>query len=110
MKSDVWHDCHRWVFVVKKGYQEREEAIQTSVITKLKGVTLTNSSETGLHLWSAEDYVIPPNVSPSIYLSIYLEKKKFISVYMCHRSKHSPITFLSGQIMTPLSVRFSIYH
>uniref|UniRef100_A0A665TDT5 P2X purinoceptor n=1 Tax=Echeneis naucrates TaxID=173247 RepID=A0A665TDT5_ECHNA len=44
-----------------KGYQEREEAIQTSVITKLKGVTLTNSSETGLHLWSAEDYTIPPN-------------------------------------------------
>uniref|UniRef100_A0A665T5M5 P2X purinoceptor n=1 Tax=Echeneis naucrates TaxID=173247 RepID=A0A665T5M5_ECHNA len=50
-----------WVFVMKKGYQEREEAIQTSVITKLKGVTLTNSSETGLHLWSAEDYTIPPN-------------------------------------------------
>uniref|UniRef100_A0A665TFQ6 P2X purinoceptor n=1 Tax=Echeneis naucrates TaxID=173247 RepID=A0A665TFQ6_ECHNA len=52
-----------WVFVMKKGYQEREEAIQTSVITKLKGVTLTNSSETGLHLWSAEDYTIPPNVT-----------------------------------------------
>uniref|UniRef100_A0A3Q3VUT6 P2X purinoceptor n=1 Tax=Mola mola TaxID=94237 RepID=A0A3Q3VUT6_MOLML len=50
-----------WVFVVKKGYQEREEAIQSSVITKLKGVTLTNSSETGLHLWSPEDYVIPPS-------------------------------------------------
>lgn len=50
-----------WVFVMKKGYQEREEAIQTSVITKLKGVTLTNSTETGLHLWSSEDYVIPPN-------------------------------------------------
>ncbi|XP_068600286.1 P2X purinoceptor 5 [Brachionichthys hirsutus] len=50
-----------WVFVAKKGYQEREEAIQTSVITKLKGVTLTNSSESGLHLWSAEDYVIPPH-------------------------------------------------
>nr|XP_040036052.1 P2X purinoceptor 5 isoform X2 [Gasterosteus aculeatus aculeatus] len=50
-----------WVFVVKKGYQEREEALQTSVITKLKGVTLTNSSETGLQLWGAEDYVVPPN-------------------------------------------------
>ncbi|KAM7398441.1 hypothetical protein PAMA_006379 [Pampus argenteus] len=50
-----------WVFVVSKGYQVKEEAIQTSVITKLKGVTLTNSQETGLHLWSAEDYVIPPN-------------------------------------------------
>ena len=53
--------------MVRKGYQEREEAIQTSVITKLKGVALTNSSETGLHLWSAEDYVIPPNVSLSIH-------------------------------------------
>uniref|UniRef100_A0A668A951 Purinergic receptor P2X, ligand-gated ion channel, 5 n=1 Tax=Myripristis murdjan TaxID=586833 RepID=A0A668A951_9TELE len=51
-----------WVFVVKKGYQEKEEAIQSSVITKLKGVTLTNSSETGPYLWGAEDYVIPPNV------------------------------------------------
>lgn len=110
MRSDVLHECHRWVFVVKKGYQEREEAIQTSVITKLKGVTLTNSSETGLHLWSAEDYVIPPNVSPSIYLSIYIERKKLISVCICHRPKHSPVTFLSGQIMTLLSVRFSIYH
>ncbi|XP_077449335.1 P2X purinoceptor 5 isoform X1 [Stigmatopora argus] len=50
-----------WVFVMKKGYQEKEEAIQSSVITKLKGVTLTNSSESGLHLWSSEDYVIPPN-------------------------------------------------
>ncbi|XP_030602201.1 P2X purinoceptor 5 [Archocentrus centrarchus] len=50
-----------WVFVVKKGYQEKEEAIQSSVITKLKGVTLTNTSEAGPYLWSAEDYVIPPN-------------------------------------------------
>uniref|UniRef100_A0AAX7TW45 P2X purinoceptor n=1 Tax=Astatotilapia calliptera TaxID=8154 RepID=A0AAX7TW45_ASTCA len=58
-----------WVFVVKKGYQEKEEAIQSSVITKLKGVTLTNTSETGPYLWSAEDYVIPPNVSLSFSFS-----------------------------------------
>ncbi|KAJ0061702.1 hypothetical protein NL108_006838, partial [Boleophthalmus pectinirostris] len=50
-----------WVFVAKKGYQEKEEAIQTSVLTKLKGVALTNDSDKGLHLWGAEDYVIPPN-------------------------------------------------
>ncbi|XP_042288247.1 P2X purinoceptor 5 [Thunnus maccoyii] len=50
-----------WVFVVKKGYQEKEETIQSSVITKLKGVTMINSSETGSQLWSPEDYVIPPN-------------------------------------------------
>uniref|UniRef100_A0A3P9MDQ7 P2X purinoceptor n=1 Tax=Oryzias latipes TaxID=8090 RepID=A0A3P9MDQ7_ORYLA len=50
-----------WVFVVKKGYQEKDEAVQTSVITKVKGVSLINSSQTGPYLWSAEDYVIPPN-------------------------------------------------
>uniref|UniRef100_A0A673LVG3 P2X purinoceptor n=2 Tax=Sinocyclocheilus rhinocerous TaxID=307959 RepID=A0A673LVG3_9TELE len=49
-----------WVFLWKKGYQETEEAIQSSVITKLKGVDLTNSSHYGLQLWGAEDYVIPP--------------------------------------------------
>ncbi|XP_026106543.1 P2X purinoceptor 5 isoform X1 [Carassius auratus] len=49
-----------WVFLWKKGYQETEEAIQSSVITKLKGVDLTNSSQSGLQLWGAEDYVIPP--------------------------------------------------
>ena len=47
---------------MKKGYQEKEEAVQSSVITKLKGVALTNSSDSGPRLWGAEDYVIPPNV------------------------------------------------
>lgn len=63
----IFDGCFRWVFVVKKGYQEKEEAIQSSVITKLKGVALTNSSQTGLHVWSAEDYVIPPNVSLKLW-------------------------------------------
>ncbi|XP_061074209.1 P2X purinoceptor 5-like [Conger conger] len=49
-----------WVFLKKKGYQDTEESIQTSVITKLKGVSLTNTSDTGVHLWGPEDYVIPP--------------------------------------------------
>ncbi|XP_066508182.1 P2X purinoceptor 5 [Hoplias malabaricus] len=48
-----------WVFIWKKGYQEREEAIQSSVFTKLKGVALTNNSDPGLQVWGAEDYVIP---------------------------------------------------
>uniref|UniRef100_A0A3B4UGW7 P2X purinoceptor n=1 Tax=Seriola dumerili TaxID=41447 RepID=A0A3B4UGW7_SERDU len=49
-----------WVFVSKKGYQETDEAIQSSVITKLKGVSVTNTSESGLLVWGPEDYVIPP--------------------------------------------------
>ncbi|KAJ0063634.1 hypothetical protein NL108_004481, partial [Boleophthalmus pectinirostris] len=49
-----------WVFVSKKGYQETDEAIQSSVITKLKGVSVTNTSESGVLVWGPEDYVIPP--------------------------------------------------
>ncbi|XP_068441464.1 P2X purinoceptor 5-like [Clinocottus analis] len=49
-----------WVFVSKKGYQETDEAIQSSVITKLKGVSVTNTTESGRLVWGPEDYVIPP--------------------------------------------------
>uniref|UniRef100_A0A3Q1FF87 P2X purinoceptor n=1 Tax=Acanthochromis polyacanthus TaxID=80966 RepID=A0A3Q1FF87_9TELE len=40
-----------WVFVNKKGYQETDEAIQSSIITKVKGVAVTNTTESGLMLW-----------------------------------------------------------
>ncbi|XP_053176763.1 P2X purinoceptor 5-like [Scomber japonicus] len=49
-----------WVFISKKGYQETDEAIQSSVITKLKGVSVTNTTESGLLVWGPEDYGIPP--------------------------------------------------
>nr|XP_049581216.1 P2X purinoceptor 5-like isoform X1 [Syngnathus scovelli] len=49
-----------WVFLSKKGYQEKDEAIQSTVITKLKGVSMTNTTESGLLMWGPEDYVIPP--------------------------------------------------
>ncbi|XP_077168034.1 P2X purinoceptor 5 isoform X1 [Paroedura picta] len=49
-----------WVFVVKKGYQDVDTSIQSSVITKLKGVAFTNTSELGERLWDVVDYVIPP--------------------------------------------------
>lgn len=84
--------------MVKKGYQEKEEAIQSSVITKLKGVTLTNTSETGPYLWSAEDYVIPPNVSLLVCR---------IATLM---SEHSLIMFLPRHIMRLLNVCAALYH
>lgn len=52
----------RWVFVIKKGYQDVDTSIQSSVITKLKGVAFTNTSDLGERLWDASDYVIPPQV------------------------------------------------
>ncbi|XP_018413150.1 PREDICTED: P2X purinoceptor 5 isoform X2 [Nanorana parkeri] len=49
-----------WVFVIKKGYQDTDTSIQSSVITKLKGVAFTNTTELGPRLWDVVDYVIPP--------------------------------------------------
>ncbi|KAM6465082.1 P2X purinoceptor 5 isoform 2-T2 [Liasis olivaceus] len=49
-----------WVFLVKKGYQEVDPSIQSSVITKVKGVAFTNTSEMGKRIWDVVDYVMPP--------------------------------------------------
>ncbi|KAM4627225.1 P2X purinoceptor 5-like [Polymixia lowei] len=57
-----------WVFLTKKGYQETDEAIQSSVITKLKGVSVTNTSESGLLVWGPEDYVIPPQGEAVLFI------------------------------------------
>uniref|UniRef100_A0A4W4DVI9 P2X purinoceptor n=1 Tax=Electrophorus electricus TaxID=8005 RepID=A0A4W4DVI9_ELEEL len=48
-----------WVFLTKKGYQETEESVESSVITKVKGVVFTNTTASGPRLWGPEDYVIP---------------------------------------------------
>ncbi|XP_044286148.1 P2X purinoceptor 5 isoform X2 [Varanus komodoensis] len=48
-----------WVFMVKKGYQDVDTSIQSSVITKLKGVAFTNTSELSQKVWDVADYVIP---------------------------------------------------
>lgn len=50
------------MFLVKKGYQDFDTSLQSSVITKVKGVTFTNTSELGERLWDVADYVIPPQV------------------------------------------------
>ncbi|KAM4844091.1 P2X purinoceptor 5 isoform 2-T2 [Thomomys bottae] len=49
-----------WVFLVKKSYQDTETSLQSAVVTKVKGVAYTNTSELGERLWDVADYVIPP--------------------------------------------------
>lgn len=53
---------YRWVFLWEKGYQETDSVV-SSVTTKVKGVTLTNTSALGATIWDVADYVIPPQVS-----------------------------------------------
>ncbi|NWT58561.1 P2RX1 protein, partial [Locustella ochotensis] len=48
-----------WVFLYEKGYQS-QDSIVSSVSVKLKGLTVTNESVLGPHIWDVVDYVFPP--------------------------------------------------
>ncbi|XP_038618506.1 P2X purinoceptor 4 [Tachyglossus aculeatus] len=47
-----------WVFLWEKGYQETDSVV-SSVTTKVKGVTKTNTSNLGVRIWDVADYVVP---------------------------------------------------
>ncbi|XP_053815797.1 P2X purinoceptor 4 isoform X2 [Vidua chalybeata] len=56
-----------WVFLWEKGYQETDSVV-SSVTTKVKGVTLTNTSTLGARVWDVADYVIPPQGENTVFV------------------------------------------
>uniref|UniRef100_A0A3P8UV36 Purinergic receptor P2X 5 n=1 Tax=Cynoglossus semilaevis TaxID=244447 RepID=A0A3P8UV36_CYNSE len=86
-----------WVFINKKGYQETDESIQSAVITKLKGVSLTNTSESGVLVWGPEDFVVPPQVNVLFIVTNFLETPNQTQGH-CAEVSHRSLCCLSAGI------------
>uniref|UniRef100_A0A8C9PER4 P2X purinoceptor n=1 Tax=Spermophilus dauricus TaxID=99837 RepID=A0A8C9PER4_SPEDA len=62
-----WEHSHDWccparryVFIVQKSYQDSETGPESSIITKVKGITTSEHK-----VWDVEEYVKPPEVRPA---------------------------------------------
>ncbi|KAL0583749.1 P2X purinoceptor 5 [Plecturocebus cupreus] len=75
-----------WVFLIKKGYQDVDTSLQSAVITKVKGVAFTNTSDLGERLWDVADYVIPPQLpgSADSSLSTPASQAKPLLSFLCY--------------------------
>ncbi|XP_046904113.1 P2X purinoceptor 4b [Hypomesus transpacificus] len=56
-----------YVCYLQKGYQDTDSII-SSVTTKVKGYSFTNSSNLGPHIWDVADFVIPPQGENSFFV------------------------------------------
>ncbi|KAG8456201.1 hypothetical protein GDO86_002117 [Hymenochirus boettgeri] len=57
-----------WVLIANKGYQESDKDPHSSIITKLKGVSVTNFSKSKEKIWDVADYVIPSQGENVLFL------------------------------------------
>uniref|UniRef100_A0A8C9L811 Purinergic receptor P2X 6 n=1 Tax=Pavo cristatus TaxID=9049 RepID=A0A8C9L811_PAVCR len=57
-----------WVFVVRRGYQDTDAAPHVSVVTKLKGVSVSRAEDARRRLWDAADFSRPPQGENVLFL------------------------------------------
>ncbi|XP_056662911.1 P2X purinoceptor 5 isoform X5 [Monodelphis domestica] len=79
-----------WVFLEKKGYQVVDAAVQSSVITKVKGVAFTNTSELREKIWDEADYVMPSQGGNAFFVITSLIVTPRQRQTTCAESPHVP--------------------
>ncbi|OXB65878.1 hypothetical protein ASZ78_008572 [Callipepla squamata] len=57
-----------WVFAVRRGYQDTDAAPHVSVVTKLKGASVSRAEDARRRLWDAADFARPPQGENVLFL------------------------------------------
>ncbi|XP_067163192.1 P2X purinoceptor 2-like [Apteryx mantelli] len=80
-----------YVFIIQKGYQECETSPESSVITKVKGVTQSPSK-----VWDVGEYVAPPEGGSTFSILTRVEVSPVQTIETCPEVWARPCCMLHG--------------
>ncbi|XP_067862042.1 P2X purinoceptor 2 [Heptranchias perlo] len=78
-----------YVFIIQKSYQERENAPESSVITKMKGIAISNSS-IERKIWDVAEYVNPPEGRDIFSITVRTITTPFQRLNTCPENDNVP--------------------
>ncbi|XP_051887972.1 P2X purinoceptor 2 isoform X2 [Pristis pectinata] len=78
-----------YVFIIQKSYQEKESAPESSVITKVKGIAITNSS-LGKKVWDVAEYINPPEGRDIFSITVQTRTTPYQRMSTCPENDNVP--------------------
>nr|XP_033809690.1 P2X purinoceptor 2 isoform X2 [Geotrypetes seraphini] len=81
----VWY-----VFIIQKGYQAREMGPESSVITKVKGISTSEVPGLGEKVWDVAEYVKPPEGGSVFTIITRTENTALQTLRTCPESSSAP--------------------